>query len=170
MPQISSANAEMHTAVDICLAIRNLFPASPLSPIGDSQIAAIKQLSHFSFCPPIQFPLFPAVIFDGAGSAGTTTNTCCTPCMTESPAAPTVLSLEPLPIPVAPPRVIPDNSPQLIPIGHGMPHVSLPPLRAPYQRSPINVRPSLSLNQTTKTLYSTVIISAPSRDPTLLQD
>ena len=59
MPQISSANAEMHTAVDICLAIRNLFPASPLSPIGDSQIAAIKQLSHFFFLPSHPIPIVP---------------------------------------------------------------------------------------------------------------
>ena len=117
----------MRTAVNICLSICNLYPTYPLSPTGDSQISAIGQLLHFSFFSPIQFPLVTAVISEGAGCAGTNANTCFTPRVTTYHEAPPVVSLEPLPIPVAPPRLMPTNPPQMILIGHRTPYVYLPP-------------------------------------------
>jgi hypothetical protein len=46
MPQLLlSADAAIRAAIDLCWAIRNPSPASPLAAIGDEQLEAIKKLS-----------------------------------------------------------------------------------------------------------------------------
>jgi hypothetical protein len=45
MPQLSSANAAIRAAIDLCWALRNPAPSSPLAALGDAQMVAIKQLS-----------------------------------------------------------------------------------------------------------------------------
>jgi hypothetical protein len=46
MPALSSADAAIRAAIELCWAIRNPSPASPLAAIGDEQMKAIKQLSE----------------------------------------------------------------------------------------------------------------------------
>ena len=128
--------------------------------------------NNFSiFFSPIQFPLVTAVISEGAGCAGTNANTCFTPRVTTYHEAPPVVSLEPLPIPVAPPRLMPTNPPQMILIGHRTPYVYLLPTRVHTTPVPTPKHPPpLSLNQTTTTPSSTVINCALYIEPILLQD
>ena len=45
MPALSSADAAVRAAIDLCWAIRNPAPSSPIAAIGDAQIVAIQQLS-----------------------------------------------------------------------------------------------------------------------------
>jgi hypothetical protein len=46
MPQLSSADAAIRAAIDLCWALRNPTPASPLAAIGDAQMDAIHQLAN----------------------------------------------------------------------------------------------------------------------------
>jgi hypothetical protein len=48
MPQLSSADAAIRAAIDLCWALRHPSPASSLAALGDTQMAAIKQLSDIS--------------------------------------------------------------------------------------------------------------------------
>jgi hypothetical protein len=45
MPQLSSADAAIRAAIDLCWALRNPAPASPLTSIGDAQMDAIQKLA-----------------------------------------------------------------------------------------------------------------------------
>ena len=45
MPQLSSADAAIRAAIDLCWALRNPTPASPYASIGDAQMDAIQQLA-----------------------------------------------------------------------------------------------------------------------------
>ena len=46
MPALSSADAAIRAAIDLCWALRNPSPASPLAPVGDEQMQALAQLER----------------------------------------------------------------------------------------------------------------------------
>jgi hypothetical protein len=63
MPQLSSADVAIRAAIDLCWALRNPSPASPLAALGDAKMDTIKRLSDiFSIVaspeppPPAQLP------------------------------------------------------------------------------------------------------------------
>jgi hypothetical protein len=45
MPQLSSANAAIRAAIELCWALCNPSPASAIAPIGDAQLEAVNQLA-----------------------------------------------------------------------------------------------------------------------------
>jgi hypothetical protein len=61
MPPFSSADAAIRAVIDLCWAIRNPTPASPLAPIGDAQMDAIQQLADI-FAGATKSPPFLAAL------------------------------------------------------------------------------------------------------------
>jgi hypothetical protein len=61
MPALSSADAAVRAAIDLCWALRNPSPSSPLAGIGDDQLVAIQQLSDIfnSLAPSEPDPIAP---------------------------------------------------------------------------------------------------------------
>jgi hypothetical protein len=124
MPQLSSAGTAIRAAIDLCWAIRNPAPASPLSLLGDDQMQAIQQLADIfaTTTLPTRAPATPRRV----PSTKTLHRHLPTPTSAAEPPAPPRLRFTPLPgaFSHGPHVIAPDNDTQ-----------ALPPLR-PLRRSP----------------------------------
>jgi hypothetical protein len=120
MPQLSSADAAIRAAIDLCWAIRNPSPSSPLAAIGDEQMAAIKTLSEiFSVSAqpvPTQTPLAPRV--PAAPASPPTFRTPTLPTRPAPASPPRVRFAPTLPSPVLGPTLIAANPDEISPAAH----------------------------------------------------
>jgi hypothetical protein len=124
IPQLSSADAAIRAAIDLCWAIRNPASASPLSPLGDDQMQAIQQLADIfaTTTLPTRAPATPPRV----PSTKTLHRHLPTPTSATEPPAPPRVRFTPLPgtFSHGPHVIAPDNDTQ-----------ALPPL-CPLRRSP----------------------------------
>jgi hypothetical protein len=115
MPQLSSADAAIRAAIDLCWTLHNPAPASPLTSIGDAQMDAIQKLAD---------------IFDVAAAHPAPTKH--TPAPSPASAALPRVGFQPTPhsLSPAPHTIEPETLPTPLPPSHSTPNRRSPRLHA----------------------------------------